>query len=341
MAKVKPTDKDNMATSELKPENQVQLIREFIGGNSCISNIVPHPDSATAWIHCFGSKDILLVDNTGEIINKVTTQNNIHQITWSPNNELLITCPDLKLVQRFTVSLQDSAGNEVSYFTSIQDGEPRGITVNRGVEVVVGIKTHEDESFELQCYDTEGSLTETVPFDAGSPERLTSNPITSDIAVIGAKEMGRSSVVVFTFDMFEKFQYSGKNNGFSPEDIAFDVWNHLVICDVHNFSIILLNEKGILEREIFRFTAATPSAIGCFPYQAAWIGGTDGYIKVIRYMGISQQSKYRYCHVKYFSAFEQKAQTHFCCLLSVLQSRLSICQQFSFSTSSETLDGFS
>ena len=280
-----------MATSMLKPENQVPLTREFLGGNTCISNIAPHPDSATAWIHCFGSKDISLIDNTGETAQKVLSPSDIHQIAWSPSNELLMTSPDFKLVAKINLSTDEPIDKSFSVFTSIQDGDPRGITVNRGVEVVVGIRTKKDECFELQCFDTEGSLTETVPFDIGSPERLASNPITSDIAVIGAKEMGRSSVVVFTFDMFEKFRYSGKNSGFSPEDVAFDVWSHLVICDVHNFSVILVNKEGILEREIYHFTVATPSAIGCFSDGTAWIGSSDGYIKVVRYMPTLQQGK--------------------------------------------------
>ena len=83
-----------MATSKSKHTYELRQLGDFFVGDSEISNVVPCPNSDTAWINCSKSKDIFLLDGRGETKQKVTTPHNqcIHQLTLGSNDELLMTC---------------------------------------------------------------------------------------------------------------------------------------------------------------------------------------------------------------------------------------------------------
>ena len=284
----------------------VQLLENLPGGDGIISNVVPCPDSNTAWINRSRLSDITLICDTGKPKQKIAILDInewvIHQMTLLSKNELLVTCPSFKKVLKLTLSPEQSDFNDFSTFTSFELSEPRGITthyiLNHTKRVIVGtVKGHMNE---LKSFDNNGAPSLSMIFDYGSPERLATNQHTSDIAVISEKsDIAQNSekddsercVLVLSMGMQTKFIYTKQNSNFLPTDVAFDIWNQLLICDAMSNSILLVNEEGVLCKEIFLKCDAKLSAVACFPSGLAWIG-MDGHIAVIRYWHGVQECKY-------------------------------------------------
>ena len=290
----------------LKSTDEVQLLGNFRGDNDIISNIVPCPDSDTAWISCSGRSDISLIRGSGEAKQKVADpiHQYIHQLTLGTNNELLMTFSILKQVMRFNCN-----NNKSSIFTSFPVAcEPRGITttcgINKAKTVIIGTRRHYhqyllDKKFkqinELCSFDNQGTLISRHIFEEGRPERLSSSQSTSDIAVIAEKGNSKHSVVVLSFDLQVKFKYSMPDNNFLPTDIAFDIWNRLLICDAKSNSIHLVNEDGVQQLVMWYGRDAKLSVVGCFPSGLSWIGYDDGHVEAEKYIKFLEQSKYENC----------------------------------------------
>ena len=269
-----------------------QQLGEFSVGNGEIRNLLSCPDSDTAWIHSSGSQDISLVDGKGNTKQLIRFPHGllIHQLTLGPNNDLLMTFPILKLVKEYTYSK-----GAFSTFTSFKETcEPRGITtvcgLLDGTTVIVGTRRlhnpiflrRNKHKYELCQFRNEGLQHLKHKFEEGSPERLASNMKTKDIAVIAVKDNSEHSVVVLSFDMQKKLKYSKEGSTFLPTDMAFDIWNHLVICDAKSNSILLLDENGDLQRQ-YCVGRENIVAVGCFPSGTTWVG-SGKQIKTIQYM---------------------------------------------------------
>ena len=194
-------------------------------------------------------------------------------------------CPILKLVDQFNCN-----NNEFSTFTSFKACDPLGITTIRDLDnrkVIIGTKGNKNSYLQIRWFDSKYyNMHETRKFDEGIPERLASNKSTSDIAVIAAKDSSERTVVVLSRFMKQKFKYPQKGSNCVPTDVAFDIWNHLVICDAKSNSIHLVNQEGVLQSEIPHSFGVNISAIGCLPSGHAWIG-RSGNITVMQYKPVS------------------------------------------------------
>ena len=181
----------------------------------------------------------------------------------------------------------DTYITEFSTFTSFKACEPLGITTIRDLDnrrVIIGTKGNKNYYLQIRWFDSKHS--ETMKFDEGIPERLASNKSTSDIAVIAANDSTERTVVVLSRFMKQKFKYPQKSSNCVPTDVAFDIWNYLVICDAKSNSILLVNQEGVLQSEIPHSFDVNISAIGCLPSGHAWMG-RSGNITTMQYKHVS------------------------------------------------------
>ena len=253
-----------MATPS-KFTDEVKPLAEYFVSDSRISNIVPCPDSDSAWITCVISAIISLIDGKGDTKQNVTysIHKYIHQLTLWTNNNLLMTSPILTTEERFNCS--KPLFSAFTTFTTFHECEPRGITsvcdLGYGEKAIIGTRRHRNDffycaSFGIKTYknglnsvDNQGSTIKCWIFDDGCPERLMANQKTSDRAKIAKRANSESFSVVVSFDMKKQFKYPMQSIDFLPTDEAFHTLKDHVIFDKKSNSINILNQDGLLQTE--------------------------------------------------------------------------------------------
>ncbi|XP_069107444.1 E3 ubiquitin-protein ligase TRIM71-like [Argopecten irradians] len=252
-----------------------------------IDSICPTTDDQ-AWTRNYYSDTLTLCDRKGTVIQRVTHNTEITDISLSPTTHRLWACDDQNNI------LELLSGHLTQKFTT--KARPYSICITAKNYVIVGM------SGNISKYTTQGQmLLTTMASGTGkplvcTPRRITECPVTNNVAVIDHSDRddggdGSRHVVVMDTYLQKLFLYRGDSmmialetgcGPFNPWGIVYDSQGSLIIGDLDNGNIVLLSAQGKLQRNLHT-DKDWVGAVGVGRDDLLWIQIRGQVIKMLQY----------------------------------------------------------
>ncbi|XP_069118784.1 uncharacterized protein [Argopecten irradians] len=240
-----------------------------------------------AWISCEGNKELYLTNKEGELVQsiKVCTYftNQIMDICLGTDDSVWVACRDGNIsqimshdvkVDRFFIGVHATAHSLYVF----KDGDVivglvEGVFRMRGKLVRYSPK---GEVLDRAVRDNDGNLL------FSTPDKVRGCDESRETAVINLDGKGGNSVVILDAEMKFKLNFKG-NAPFHPSDIFFDSGQNILISDRANMSVMLLDSRGRMCRNLL-VTTMVPSAISIQANGNLWVGFENGVVRVYKYV---------------------------------------------------------
>ncbi|XP_021339619.1 uncharacterized protein LOC110440813, partial [Mizuhopecten yessoensis] len=226
-----------------------------------ITSVCPTTDGQV-WTSYLHSDILTLLDRKGKVIQEVTHNTRITDISLSPTTNTLWVCDFNNNITELV------SGRLVQRFSTTEN--PRCICITASNHVIVG------KNKQISKFTTGGTLLHTTssagtgkPFVC-TPCKISECPVTHNVAVADLGNTlhggeGKPRVVVIDTDFKKLFEYDGKvphtyqptsqsgSKRFTPWGVVYDSVGNLVIGDCSNNRIILINGCGEFLRIIHTY----------------------------------------------------------------------------------------
>ncbi|XP_021374697.1 uncharacterized protein LOC110464014 [Mizuhopecten yessoensis] len=258
-----------------------------------ITSVCPITDGQV-WTSYFCSNTLTLLDRKGKVIQEVTHNTRIIDISLSPKTNTLWVCDKENNITELV------SGRLVHRFSTRQT--PQCICITASNHVLVGMVKY------ISKFTTKGTLVHTT-LSAGTrkalvcrPYRISECPVTHNVAVTDKDSKddggeGKPHVVVMDTDFKELFVYDGEvphtyqptsqsgGEPFSPRGVVYDSVGNLVIVDSNNNRILLISGRG----EFLRFIQTgdnPPQAVGVDREDVMWAAFGFNNVKILQYSSV-------------------------------------------------------
>ncbi|XP_021374843.1 uncharacterized protein LOC110464109 [Mizuhopecten yessoensis] len=253
--------KKAVTTYKLLP--QTKVVEEW--RSPChIGSICPTTDGQM-WTRASGDT-LTLLDRKGKVIQEITHNDYIYNISLSPTTHTLWVCD-------YKNNIMELVSGRLTHRFSTKE-EPRCICVTANTHVIVGMPKH------ISKFTTDGKMVcTTMTKGTGkplvcTPHRISECPVTHNVAVADFSSEsdggdGKRHVVVMDTNFKELFVYRGDipstykptpqtgGQPFNPWGVVYDSVGNLIIGDCINRRVLLISGGGEFLRVIHTDTGRT------------------------------------------------------------------------------------